>query len=263
MTLTLSIIFLVFGLIIGSFLNVVIFRFNTGKSFGGRSKCLHCHKTLSWHELIPVFSFLFLKGRCSECRGRISFQYPLVELVTGLIFSGLFLKFQNIFYADTLVFSISYAYYALMFSFLIVIATYDNKHKIIPDVLVLFLGIFAFAGLFLFSGNLWSPHIPYAGEFLRGILFALPFGLIWIVSRGAWMGLGDANLALSLGWLLSVTEMLSALTIAFWSGALIGLILVAVKKMSGLKSEIPFAPFLVFGAIVAFIFGINIFPFGF
>src|SRR3989344_1035853 len=88
----------IFGLIIGSFLNVVIYRINTRKSLHGRSACMSCQNQLLWYELIPVFSFLGLKGRCRNCKTKISIQYPLVELMTGLIFTFLFFKFQHIFY---------------------------------------------------------------------------------------------------------------------------------------------------------------------
>ena len=83
----LTFIFFIFGLIIGSFLNVVILRFNTERSFGGRSGCMSCRKKLFWYELVPLFSFLGLKGRCKNCKTKISWQYPLVEFITGLIFS--------------------------------------------------------------------------------------------------------------------------------------------------------------------------------
>ncbi|MFA5770995.1 MAG: prepilin peptidase, partial [Patescibacteria group bacterium] len=101
MTITITIIFFIFGLIIGSFLNVIIFRFNTHRSFGGRSGCMTCQKQLRWYELIPLFSYLGLKGRCSGCKTKISKQYFWVELLTGIIFAGLFLKFQNVFFGNT------------------------------------------------------------------------------------------------------------------------------------------------------------------
>src|SRR3989344_8987856 len=135
MILLLTIIFFVFGLIIGSFLNVVIIRLNTDKSFSGRSGCMACQNKLSWYELIPLFSFFVLKGRCRNCKSKISVQYPVVELISGIIFASLFLKFENVFYINTLAFSISYAYYVTMFSILLIIAVYDLRHKIIPDVL--------------------------------------------------------------------------------------------------------------------------------
>jgi leader peptidase (prepilin peptidase)/N-methyltransferase len=86
-------IFFAFGTIIGSFLNVVIYRTNTGKSLLGRSACMSCKKRLAWYELVPIFSFIFLNGRCGHCKTRISYQYVLVEFLTGLVFALIYLKF--------------------------------------------------------------------------------------------------------------------------------------------------------------------------
>ncbi|MFA6524289.1 MAG: prepilin peptidase [Candidatus Paceibacterota bacterium] len=263
MTSIFAIIFFVFGIVIGSFLNVVIFRYNVQRSFGGRSGCMTCQNKLHWYELIPLFSFIAIKGRCLNCKTKISVQYPLVELITGIIFMGLFLKFQDIFYMNTLVFAVTMAFYATMFSLLIVIAVYDLRHKIIPDTLVLVLGILAFLGMFLFSSFGFNPHIPSVLEFLTGIIVALPFAIIWLVSKGTWMGLGDAKLMLGLGWLLGLSRVLSGMVVAFWSGAIIGLFLLVFSKKHGMKSEIPFAPFLVLGAIIAFLFELHLFPVGF
>jgi leader peptidase (prepilin peptidase)/N-methyltransferase len=259
MILILTIIFFVFGLIIGSFLNVVILRLNTEKSFGGRSGCMSCQNKLSWYELIPVFSFLGLRGRCKNCKAKISIQYPLVEFITGLIFAGLFLKFQDLFFLDTLSFNFSFAYYATAFSLLMVVAVYDLKHKIIPDSLSLVLGILAFLGLFFFNSFGFYLHFPSALEFLAGPLIAFPFFFFWLVSSGRWMGLGDAKLALGLGWLLGFSWALSGLVLAFWVGAIVGIMLVIFSKKHGMKSEIPFAPYLVLGALLAFLFGLSLF----
>ncbi|MBI3888493.1 prepilin peptidase [Candidatus Nomurabacteria bacterium] len=265
MILLLTIIFFVFGLIIGSFLNVVILRLNTQKTFGGRSACMSCRNTLSWYELFPVFSFLWLGGKCRNCKTKISIQYPLVELVTGLIFAAIFLKFQDIFFLNTFSFSFTYAYYAVVFSLLLVIAVYDIRHKIIPDSLSLTLGILTFLGLFIFGNSNFLgyfgffPHIPSLLEFLAGPLIAAPFALLWLVSGGRWMGLGDAKLALSIGWLLGLSGALSGVVMAFWAGAVIGIILIIFSSKHGMKSEIPFAPYLVLGTALAFIFSLSLF----
>jgi prepilin signal peptidase PulO-like enzyme (type II secretory pathway) len=222
--------------------------------------------TLSWYELFPVFSYLGLRGRCKNCKTKISIQYPLVELVTGLIFAGLFLKFQDIFLLSTLEFSFVYAYYAVVFSLLVVIAVYDIKHKIIPDSLSLALGILAFIGLFIFGNSNFLgfygfyPHIPSIWEFLSGPIIATPFAFFWLVSGGRWMGLGDAKLALGLGWLLGLSGALSGVVMAFWIGAIVGITLVIFSPKHGMKSEIPFAPYLVLGTLLAFIFSLSLFP---
>jgi len=255
----LATIFFVFGLIIGSFLNVVIARLNTERSFGGRSACMSCRSTLCWYELIPLISFFALRGRCRTCKSKISSIYPIVELTTGFIFSALFLKFQDVFFFNTLIFSFTYAYYALMFSLLVVIGVYDFKHKIIPDILSLVLGIFGFIGLFFFNDYGFYPHVPSILEFLSGLLIAVPFALFWIVSSGTWMGLGDAKLAIGLGWLLGLSRALSGVMVAFWIGAIVGLSLVIFSKKHGMKSEIPFAPYLILGTLLAFLFELHLF----
>lgn len=260
MTLIPAFCFLVLGLVIGSFLNVVIVRFNTQKTFGGRSACMSCQMKLHWYDLIPVFSFFGLRGRCRTCKTKISLTYPLVELLAALAFFALFIKFQDLFYFSIIDFAIVYAYYATIFSLLLVIAIYDLKHKIIPDIFSLFLGVITFAGLFFFSQNFFLPHSPNLMDILSGLVVALPFALIWLLSSGTWMGLGDAKLALGLGWFLGVSQLLSAVMVAFWTGAIVGLFLIVFSKDHGMKSEVPFAPFLVLGAMLAFLLELNIIP---
>jgi leader peptidase (prepilin peptidase)/N-methyltransferase len=217
-------------------------------------------------------------------------QYPLVEFTTGLVFALLFLKFQDIFLADIQSFGIIYVYYATAFSLLVVIATYDLKHKIIPDMLSLIFGVLAFLGLFFFHNNFLDSsnpivlyfQIPTVWEFLSGVFIAFPFAFFWFISRGRWMGLGDAKLSLGIGWLLGISVALSGLVMAFWSGAVVGVTLVVLSRLDsarlarldsarlakngrinsmGMKSEIPFAPFLVLGTFLAFIFELNLFNF--
>ncbi len=263
----LTIIFFCFGLIIGSFLNVVILRFNTERSLGGRSACMSCSNKLSWYELIPLFSFLGLGGRCRNCKTKISIQYPIVECLTGIIFALLFLKFQNIFiFGSILVFSAVYAYYAVMFALLVVIAVYDVKHKIIPDVLSLVFGVLAFLGMFFFSSGTYfgstgfTPHWPSLLNLFSGVIIALPFATLWLVSKGAWIGLGDGKLALGLGWFLGFYLAITAVMIAFWVGAIIGVgLIIFSSKKYGLKSEIPFAVYLVLGTLLVFFCNIQLF----
>lgn len=273
-----SAVFFVLGLIIGSFLNVVICRLNTSRSLGGRSACMNCQNKLKWYELIPLFSFFALEGRCKTCKSRISIVYPLVEMITGFIFAILFLKFSalggsafgglDIFYTNTLTFIIAYLYYAVMFSFLLVIAVYDLKHKIIPDLLSFIFGLLAFLGLFFFdiNGLLGSSiiipfyfHLPSFLEFFSGVFIALPFYLLWLLSRGTWMGLGDAKLAIGLGYFLGFYAAFSAIVLAFWTGAIVGLCLIIFRKGYGMKSEIPFALYLVLGAFLTFVFDLCLF----
>ncbi len=253
------IFFFILGSVIGSFLNVVIARYNSGRTFGGRSACMICQNKLRWYELVPLLSFLFLRGRCRTCKTHIALTYPVVEFLTGFVFVSLFLKFQDVFFTDKLIFLVSYVFYALAFCILIVVAMYDLKHKIIPDMFSLFFGLLSFVGLFLFNGSFFAPHLPSLMQFLSGFVIALPFALMWLVSGGTWMGFGDAKLTLGIGWLLGISLALSGVVLAFWAGAILGIALMVFSKKHNIKSEIPFAPFLVFGTILAFLLDLHIF----
>ena len=162
-------IFFILGIIIGSFLNVVIYRFHTRKVLGGRSACMSCQNKLHFYELIPLISFFVLRGRCRVCKTKISKMYPIVEFITGLIFLGLFLKFQDILFLNLPVFIFTYVYYAIVLSLLIVIAFYDLRHKIIPDALSIAFGLLSFLGLFFFNEYGFSIHILTVLQFFSGL----------------------------------------------------------------------------------------------
>lgn len=258
-------IFIFFGLgvIIGSFLNVVILRYNTHKTFGGRSACMSCRQTLEWYELIPLFSFLGLKGRCRTCKTKISIQYPAVELATGIIFALIYYKFANLLFLNNLAFPISFGYFAVVFSLLLVIAVYDLKHKIIPDLLVLIFGILSFLSLFLFKDYIYYPHFPAILELFSGLILALPFALLWFVSAGKWMGFGDAKLAVGMGYLVGLGGGFSSIMIASVLGSVVGVYLMLTSKKYGMKTELPFAPFLVLGVFIVFMYECNFFSLAF
>ena len=280
MTLAADLFVFILGTIVGSFLNVVALRYNSGLSLGGRSCCFSCSKTLRWYELIPLASFLFLRGRCGRCRSGVSLQYPLVELLTGLIFL-LIWNHESILWNQesfTVYCLLSTVYFFVVFSILIVIAIYDNRHKIIPDGLVFSFVILALGRLFFTVSFLELVHFPGLWNLLAGPILFLPFFLLWFISGGQWMGLGDAKLALGVGWLLPLAHGLTALIFAFWTGALVSLFLLVIQRLrvraggkAGLsldgkhltmKSEIPFAPFLIFGTLIAFLSGVDIFWLG-
>ncbi|MDQ3014336.1 MAG: prepilin peptidase [bacterium] len=252
--------FFILGTAIGSFLNVVIYRYNTGMGVNGRSKCFSCGKTLQWYELIPVFSYVFLLGRCSECQSKISWQYPLVEFLTGLTFLAVYLAyFKQLFISTNTILVLLYSLVAA--SIFIVILVYDVRHKIIPDGLVIMLSIISLIGLFI-SADL-NIVLPAWSALLAGPILALPFAALWLLSQGRWMGLGDAKLALPMGWFLGLGYGLSAIMLAFWIGAAVGVALIAMEKLLhrgnlSMKSEIPFAPFLIVGFAIVYFFNINI-----
>lgn len=259
MDIILLFIFFIFGLIIGSFLNVIILRFNTNRTFGGRSACMSCSKQLQWYELIPVFSFLGLKGRCSNCKTKLSLQYPAVEFITGIVFVLTYQKYSHLLFFTDLSFPVSFSFYAVIFSILIIIAVYDLRHKIIPDLLVGIFGLLAFIGIFLFQDSFYFPHLPSLLELISGLLLAIPFALIWFVSKGQWMGFGDAKFAVGMGYLLGIYGGISAIMIGSILGSIVGIgLMIISKKKYGMKTELPFAPFLVLGTIIVFFMGYNL-----
>lgn len=262
----------IFGTIVGSFLNVLVLRYNTGVSaMKGRSFCFSCSKKLGPLELIPVFSFLFQGGKCKGCQSKISWQYPVVECLTGLLFVGVLIRYMGLIglYFDTWYILISLIVTAVVIS----IAIYDIKHKIIPDGLVITFGILSLLKIladFLLMGSTTGEIKSHIVWYLAaGPILALPLFCIWFFSKGQWMGLGDPKLVLCIGWFLGPVMGLSAVILAFWTGALYGLTLLALSKFSwhGLKingrTEVPFAPFLILGFLLVFFFKIDILNLGF
>ncbi len=240
-----SIIFL-FGLIVGSFLNCIIYRLEISKSFlKGRSFCPYCKHELAWYDLIPIFSFLMLKGKCRYCQKPISIQYPLVELTTALLFVLIInnqlsiINFQNL---------LTTIYLLLTTCFLIIIFVYDFKHYIIPDKV-----IFPAIGL-AFIYNLLTTNYLLLNTLLAALGASAFFLSIYLISRGKWMGFGDVKLSFLMGLILGFPNILVALFFAFFTGAITGLILIAQSKKT-LKSMVPFGPFLVFGTFLAMFYG--------
>jgi leader peptidase (prepilin peptidase)/N-methyltransferase len=189
----------------------------------------------------------------------------MVEFATGIIFMLTFLKLQMLVDSGiTAQFLLSYLYYISIFSVLMVVTVYDIKHKIIPDILAIVFGVLSFIGLFLFDFSgpyayLLHFHLPNFLSILSGLIVASPFAFFWLVSSGRWMGLGDAKLALGIGWFLGLSQAFSALAVSFWIGSIFGIFLVLSSKKYKMKSEIPFAPYLVLGTILAFLFNLHLF----
>ena len=251
---TLSLILsFIFGTVVGSFLNVVSLRFNTGTGLNGRSKCMSCGNQLTWSELIPVFSFLFQRGACRKCRSKISWQYPLVEFAAGAIFTLIFLIFPP----TSSLGAVRTLLYVIETCILIVIAVYDIKHKIIPDSFVYTFDAIALAGLFV-GGMSWF-HIPGYSALLAGPALALPFAVLWLVSKGTWMGLGDSKLILGIGWLLGLGGGLNAIIVSFWIAAVISVawLLYTYRRFKP-RTEIPFGPYLIIGMYLVLLFGIRV-----
>ncbi len=231
----------IFGLIVGSFLNVVILRMNTGKGLGGRSMCLSCNKTLHWYELIPVISFLVQKGRCTKCHSKIAWQYPIVELVTAVLFVSVVIQGMSLIHT---------VLWLLFVALSVVISVYDIRHRMIPVRPLIALAVVSlFIGLHIFGA----------------IIVALPFLALWFISLGKWIGFGDIELMAVIGLALGVSRGFSAVMLGFWTACLIVIPIVLYFKLKKKKytPHIPFGPFLLFGMYLVGIWGIDIIGFVF
>lgn len=229
----------VLGLCVGSFLNVVIYRLPRGLSFiGGRSFCPRCKKKIAWLDNIPLISFLLLRGRCRRCRSPIAWRYPVVELLTGVLFYLSFLSYLSI---------LSY----ILFSALIAVFFIDLEHQVIPDkILVPLILLFSFRAIVLADFSL------FAVAFLSSLFFYLLF----LATRGRGMGLGDVKLAFLMGLCLGYPEIVVSLYLAFLTGAALGIILILSGKAK-FGQKIPFGPFLSGATIMTCLWGEKIIHF--
>lgn len=239
-------ILFLFGICIGSFLNVVIDRIPMGKSIlFGRSHCDFCKKQLAWYDLVPIFSYLFLFGKCRYCHKKLSLQYPFVELCVGILFVALFFIENPItpfhyflFFIDVWIISISF-----------VLVVMDIKFRILPDVLLLPLFLFSLLRIVALS----PANLPQALGI--GVVSAVPLLLLYIFSQGRAMGFGDVKLIFILGFLLGFPNILICYYIAFLTGAIAGVILILGEKKKFHGTTIAFGPFLILGSVGAALFG--------
>lgn len=254
-----------FGLIIGSFLNVVIYRFHTGLSVvAGRSHCQACSYKLRWFDLLPIVSFIFLRGKCRKCKVPISRQYMLVEFGTAVVFLLFGLVDTNAFTSINAESLITLLIHLCIASLLVVIFVYDLRHMIIPDEFSF--ALLAFSIILLLKIFYFSNDVLIIISHLSSALFGAGFlWFLWFFSNGRWMGFGDVKLMIGLGLINALPQGISGFVFAFWIGAIISLIHLgysrlrrSLKKIT-MKTEIPFAPFLIVGSILAFLMGSDIF----
>lgn len=264
------------GLIIGSFLNVVIYRYHTSRSLSGHSHCLSCGEKLRWFELFPLVSYLCLRGRCGSCGCRIPARYFVVELSTALLFLTA---------ATQLPVGLLLLFTLALISVLMVVTVYDMYHMVIPDELVLTicglaLVYFGLASYPTFSLTALGWHAAAA---LGAFLF---YGGLWFVSKGRWIGFGDAKLAIPLGFMLGMPAVFTFVVFSFWIGAVISLCMLGLPylfqivrawairvtylftkkeeylyktsahqyKTLTMKSEVPFAPFMIAAFLLVYLF---------
>jgi leader peptidase (prepilin peptidase) / N-methyltransferase len=242
-TVLLVVIAVVYGLLIGSFVNAWAWRLAHEESITrGRSHCPECGHQIRAYDNVPVVSWLLLRGRCRDCEARISWRYPLGEALTAALFAGVVLM-------DGLDWIL--VPHLLFVSTLVLVSQVDLEIRIIPDVVILPVAAVGVPLMILIADGLWWEW-PVAGLGAAGFLFLIS-EVYYRVRHVEGMGFGDVKLALCMGIYLGAA-VIPALFIGFIGGAVIGVVIVAASKGDG-KTAIPFGPFLAAGAIVALFAG--------
>jgi prepilin signal peptidase PulO-like enzyme (type II secretory pathway) len=258
-------IFFIVGLAIGSFLGVVNWRLKTAEDIVfERSHCPHCKEKIRWYDNIPLLSFVILAGQCRNCQKKISWQYPIIELVTGLLFAAVAWKFLG-----TLGFSagperiftngdiVDMSFWLFAVCYLVLIFFHDLDFMLIPDAAV-YPAILVTIG-YQYYKYVGSPlgiaalNAPITSALIAAFAAALFFFLLIWMSRGKWIGGGDVKLGFLAGAMVGWPKILFVLFFAYMIGAIASLILIATKKKTW-KSQIPFGPFLVAGILLVMFF---------
>lgn len=236
------------GIVFGSFISVLSWRIPRSLSFiKGRSICPKCRKQIKWFDNIPLLSYLFLGGKCSNCKNHISLRYPLIEFLSGICFVLIhyFINLQDVFNIFQLVFVLT------IFVILLTIFVIDLEHQIIPDSLVFVgIGLVLIYSLLIIHNSIFTLLFP-------GFLAASFLMIIHLLTKGRGMGLGDVKFAVLGGMIVGLKLLPVWLLISFVLGGVAGIFLMIFKKAK-LKTKIAFGPFLILGIGLALLFGHNI-----
>lgn len=250
-------------LFLGSFFNVVIDRIYRGEQFlRGRSYCESCRKDLAPSDLLPVFSYLFLKGKCRYCSSVIPFWLPIVELSTGVIFTSvIYVFFTNFLWMYDSLFDAAFGliFILILTSLLTLIFFTDARYYVIPTIYLLAIGILILLGAVIYysgfmGGVLSNLFFPIGDHMLGALIMIVFFGGMYLLSRGKFLGEGDIYLSGILGFFTGLQHALVMWFAAYVLGAFISILLIVLKLKTS-KDLIPFGPFLIAGFAIALIFG--------
>ena len=260
-------IFFIIGLIVGSFLGAANYRLKTAEDIVfERSHCPRCKKTIRWYDNVPLLSFIVLHGKCRDCKKYISWEYPLIELMTGVLFAGVAMKFfgspllgispiiSGSIGANIIV-DMSFLLFAVCY--LVIIFWHDYDYMLIPDAVVypaIFVTFFFQVYKYIQSPfSVASFRSPLTGAIVAALGAALFFfALIWI-SKGKWIGGGDVKLGFLAGLIVGWPKILFVFFLTYFIGSVVSLALIALKKKTW-KSQIPFGPFMVAAILIVLFF---------
>ena len=243
------ILMLLLGLSFGSFVNAWVWRVKTGKSVAsGRSICPNCKKQIAWYDNVPVLSFIILSGKCRNCKKPISLQYPLVELAGGLLFTLLYLHFiptKNNTWLEL-------GLWCAATVFLLAAFIYDLKYMVLPDRFTL--PAVAIGAMLVTINSVENGTKSIEPQLVATTVFVLIYFGLWFFSKGKYLGDGDIRLAAVMGLLLTLSQLIVGVFVAYILGALIGIYLIS-KRNKKINSAIPMGPFLIFGIYFGLLFG--------
>lgn len=240
----------IYGLLIGSFLNAWIWRMAHGKKVSqGRSRCTHCHRQLAWYELMPVLSFVALRGKCRTCHKRISWQYPLVELATAGAWIGLLTSINPTDLRSIATFGV----WVIVTTLLIAAFVYDWLHLELPDEFMFpAIGVALVWLLVRWFG--YHESSLAISQLIGAALFGGFYALMWYGSGEKWIGDGDIRLAVLMGLILTPSQLVVGIFATYFIGAFVGILLIALKLKTR-KDVIAFGPFLIIGMYVGYFWG--------
>lgn len=229
---------LIYGFVFGSFINVIIDRVPSGKFFSDkRSYCESCGKNLKWYDLVPLLSFILIKGKCRYCKTPIPKRLLLVEILTGIGFLSIY-HFSDAGLSFTLIFLL------LIFSLYVAIFFIDAKHHIIPDSILITL-LCATLLMHIINGADLTQYI------ITGIISFIFFLILYLITKSKGIGFGDVKFSFVIGFMLGFPEAIVAFYAAFLTGAIISIILILIGKKKAKGSVIAFGPFLIIGVAIA------------
>lgn len=247
-----ALLFLLLGLVFGSFVNAWVWRTQTDRSVThGHSMCPHCKHQLAWYDLVPLLSWVALQGKCRYCKKAISVQYPLVELVTGIVFLGLFYAFMP----SNLLAWLQLVVLCGITVLLLAGFVYDARTMLLPEKFMLpAIGL----GLVFMLLRLWEVGLyALVPQLIALGVFMLVYWGIWFFSRGQWLGAGDLRLAAVMGLVLTPKQLVVGVLAAYFIGAAWGVYLI-LKQGKNKKARVAFGPFLIIGFYVGLFFGTTI-----
>ncbi len=245
LTFTITFFAFIFGASLGSFANVMADRLRVKSFWSGRSSCLTCNKKLSWKELFPIISYIYQKGKCKFCKTRLAQTYLWSEVTTGILLAIL-INILAIYNLNSTALIVMFLLWSLIITISVSIIIYDLRHTIVPFEMASFLiglGIIFTIYRQLYFGFSWP-------DLLSGLIVALPFGLMYFLSKGKWVGFGDVMLYAAFGFLLGLPMGVTTFFYSVWLGAFVSLALILIhRKDYNLKSEIPFTPFIIIAGL--------------